>query len=107
VACYRAQPNEAESQLPIGRAGVEIEGSEAMTASNSNAAVERMTEVIFDALKNGKHPHSSVNSVPGGLTDIDGSFDLSIVAQACITEIETLFRRRLAELELKVKGSAP
>ena len=76
-----------------------------MTTPDSKL-VERLTEVIRDALRNGKHPTPLiVEDIPGGLTEIDGTFDLSIVARACISEISAARRDRVAEMGL-AKGKA-
>jgi hypothetical protein len=89
---------ECRSSFPEG------EGRKAMTTSNSKL-VERLTEVIREAMRNGKHPTAlKVENIPGGLTEIEGTFDLSIVACACVAEIEAALRGRLAELGLKAKG---
>ena len=59
--------------------------------------VDRLTEVIFDSLKNGAHPTvSEVEHIPGGLTEISGTFNLSVVALACMAEIEAAIRSRIS-----------
>jgi len=69
--------------------------------------LERLTAVIREALRNGKHPTVlTVEELPGGLTEIDGTFDLSVVAIACFAEINSVFRSRLDALLREEKGKA-
>jgi hypothetical protein len=49
--------------------------------------VEALTEAIRDALRKGKVAFH-IEDLPNGLTEIQGTFDLSTIADACLAEIE-------------------
>jgi hypothetical protein len=50
---------------------------------------DRLTVAIREAMGKGNHPNVlEVVDLPGGVTELEGTFDLSIVARACLAEIE-------------------
>jgi len=51
--------------------------------------VEILAGAIREAMRKGKQPSvREVTDVPGGTIEIDGEFDLSTLAHACLAEIE-------------------
>ncbi|GEP60442.1 hypothetical protein [Reyranella soli] len=60
-----------------------------MNEKETNALVEALEAVMSDVLRNGGHPTvAEVTPIPGGLTEIGGTFNLSIVARACLQAID-------------------
>ncbi|MPZ31451.1 MAG: hypothetical protein GEV13_10715 [Rhodospirillales bacterium] len=60
-----------------------------MNEKETKALVETLEAVIFDSLKDGQHPTKfTVEHIPGGLTEISGTFNLSNLARDCLAAIE-------------------
>jgi hypothetical protein len=60
-----------------------------MNEKETNALVDTLEAVMRDVLCNGGHPTvAEVTPIPGGLTEIGGTFNLSIVARSCLQAIE-------------------
>jgi hypothetical protein len=60
-----------------------------MTTTPDPKLADRLAVAIHNAMRKGSHPNVlEVKNVPGGLTEIEGTFNLSIVAHACLAEIE-------------------
>jgi hypothetical protein len=81
------QPSQRHSVAWAGRASV-CNGRDAADEKETNALVDALEATMLDALRNGRHnTFSEVTNVPGGLTEINGTFYLSDVARACLDAI--------------------
>lgn len=60
-----------------------------MNEKETDVLVDTLEASIRDALNGSGHPVvMEVTPISGGLTEIEGTFNLSIVARACISAIE-------------------
>ena len=59
-----------------------------MNTKDADVLAEKLEAVIRDTMHHGRNQTVlEFEPLPGGLTQIDGTFDLSVVARACLDEM--------------------